>query len=312
MAHYRKTASGWRAQVERRGVCVSKTFKTKAEAQSWARDKEQELLSAATQLYPKRTVEDAVRRYHKEALAGRRNGARALKVIETAIRMQPAFFALLIRDVGPADVVRWREARLTQCSSSTLWREYSFLSPAWKKAVNEWEWCASNPWLKVKLPPASPPRRRKTSWREVRLLLRAGGFNKREPAFKTNVEQTCWAYMVALYTGLRSSEVLKLSRSNVNLDKGVYFLQEHKTDRHTGPRHVPLTARAIRFLRILDERARLAGQDRYFSLSDTQRLVAFAQIKRKAGIKDYRYHDARAAMLTWQSKKNQCDGLGHD
>ena len=66
MASYRKNGSRWEAQVARGGVRSSKTFATKAEAQTWAAALELEISSDQGGGIPNKTFGDLMARYAAE------------------------------------------------------------------------------------------------------------------------------------------------------------------------------------------------------------------------------------------------------
>jgi integrase len=134
------------------------------------------------------------------------------------------------------------------------------------------------------------------------LLLRSGGYVTGH-APESPQQQAVWAYLVALHTALRSGEVLALSRTTVDLRRRVYRLPRHKTDKVVGERLVPFTPRAARVLKVLDAAAEAAGRDVYFTISDQSRDTLWRKVRDRMMIEGLRYHDSRAAALTWLSKR---------
>ncbi|KJK17754.1 hypothetical protein UB46_34680 [Burkholderiaceae bacterium 16] len=67
MAHFTKSATGWRAQVKVKGVRDSRMFDTKAEAQAWAAKRETEMRSIESGMGSKtHTVGDVLDKYQKD------------------------------------------------------------------------------------------------------------------------------------------------------------------------------------------------------------------------------------------------------
>ena len=163
-------------------------------------------------------------------------------------------------------------------------------------------WAGKNPWKGLRLPRKGHARRRSTMWAEVRLLVRSVGYTRLLPPLSPQ-QQAVWAYMVALHTALRSAEVLRLSRSTVDLERRVYRLPRHKTDGAVGGRLVPFTRRAARLLRVLDDAAAAGGRDEYFTISDASRDVLWRKVRDRVMISGLRFHDSRAAALTWLAKR---------
>ncbi len=307
MAYLRKVKNGWRVEVERAGVRVSATRTTKAEAQAWAVAEEAAILAGARGEYPRKTLADAVERYRREVTdkkARARPGvARADNLrFDALLRDFPALVGKVLHEITTDDLARWRDARLALVSESSVLRELQQLRPIWGLAIDEWMWAGKNPWKGLRLPRKGHARRRSTMWAEVRLLVRSVGYTRLLPPMSPQ-QQAVWAYMVALHTALRSAEVLRLSRSTVDLERRVYRLPRHKTDGAVGERLVPFTRRAARLLRVLDDAAAAGGRDEYFTISDASRDVLWRKVRDRVMISGLRFHDSRAAALTWLAKR---------
>lgn len=119
----------------------------------------------------------------------------------------------------------------------------------------------------------------------------------------TPQQQAAWAMLVALHTALRSGEILRMSRSTVDLRRKVYELPKHKTEAIVGARRVPLTSRAVRLLGVLDAQAKRDGRDSYFTISDASRDVLYRKLRDRSMIEGLRFHDLRATALTLLSKR---------
>lgn len=214
----------------------------------------------------------------------------------------PALAGKVLHEITTDDLARWRDARLALVSESSVLRELQQLRPIWGLAIDEWMWAGKNPWKGLRLPRKGHARRRSTMWAEVRLLVRSVGYTRLLPPLSPQ-QQAVWAYMVALHTALRSAEVLRLSRSTVDLERRVYRLPRHKTDGAVGERLVPFTRRAARLLRVLDDAAAAGGRDEYFTISDASRDVLWRKVRDRVMISGLRFHDSRAAALTWLAKR---------
>lgn len=307
MAYIRKVKNGWRAEVERAGVRVSATRATKAEAAAWAVAEEAAIIAGARGEFPRRTLADAVDRYRLEVTdkkARYRPGvARADNLrFDAWLRDFPWLASKVFSEITTEDLARWRDARLQGVSESSVLRELQQFRPIWTVAINEWRWAGSSPWKGLRLPRKGHARKRSTMWAEVRRLVRSVGYTLMLPPASPQ-QEAIWCYMVALHTSLRSAEVLRMSRSTVDLQRRVYRLPRHKTDRTVGERLVPITPRAVKVLRVLDAAAEAAGRDAYFTISDKSRDVLWRKVRDRVMISGLRFHDSRAAALTWLSKR---------
>ena len=302
MASITKLKTGWRAQVARKGVRKSQMFPTKAAAQAWALAEEAAILAEASAEYPSKTLGDALDRYLREVSVHKR-GAHAERLRFEALRRDfPDLCAKLLHQVTPADIAQWRDARRAAVSDSSVVREAGPLKNLWTVARQEWGWCGESPWGRVKLPKKALARTRQTQQGELYRLLRALGYRTGARP-QTPQQEVAWAYLVAHHTALRAGEVLRLARSAVDLQRRVYTLGKHKTDREVGVRHVPFTTRAARLLRLLDGWAAEAGRDAYFTISSQSLDVLFRKVRDRLLIEDLHFHDSRAAALTRLSKR---------
>lgn len=300
--YLRKVKGGWRAEIERHGVRTSATRPTKAEAQAWGLREEAAILSGARGEFPERTLAEAIDRYRRE-VTDRRRTARADNLrFDALLRDFPDLAGKVLHRITPDDLAAWRDARLAQVSGSSVLREAQQLRPVWTLAIEQWKWAGVSPWKGVRLPQKAHARRRGTAWQEVRLMLRSAGFD-RAVAPRSAQQEAVWCYVVALHTALRSGEILRMSRSTVDLGRRVYRLERHKTDAAVGTRLVPFTRRAARVLQVLDDAARAAGRDAYFTVSDASRDALWRRIRDRMMVEGLRFHDSRAAALTWLARR---------
>lgn len=307
MAYYRKVQNGWRAQVERLGVRASNTLPTKAQAEAWALAEEAAILAGKRGQFPARTLREAVKRYQVEVTdkkaAKKPKVARADNLrFEAWLRDFPELADKVFHQITGNDLATWRDKRLQVVSQASVLREAQQFRPVWTLAIRQWKWAGASPWKDITLPPKGHARRKKTLWQQIRQIVRSGGYRTGRPPALPQTE-AMWAYLVALHTSMRSAEILRMSRSTVDLKRRVYHLTRHKTDDDVGDRIVPLTRRVEKLLRVLDAAAAAAGRDAYFTVTDESRDVNFRKVRDRLMIEGLTFHDSRAAALTWLSKR---------
>ena len=66
---------------------------------------------------------------------------------------------------------------------------------------------------------------------------------------------------------------------------------------------MPLTTRAARLLKILEDQAHREGRDTYFTISDASRDALYRKLRDRCMVEGLRFHDLRATSLTLLSKK---------
>jgi integrase len=304
MAYYRKTKTGWRAEVVRDGVRTSAVRKTKAEAQAWAVAEEAAILAGQRGLLPAYTFKQAIDKYRKEVINKKpkeRSRADNLR-LDFLEREFPELVAKVFHEIRGEDLAAWRDKRLETVTADTMMREVNLYRPIWTLAIKEWRWVKESPWKQMRLPKKGKARKRRGMWQEIRRIWRSACMNLKV-APVTAMQQTAWASRVALHTSLRSQEILGMARDNVDLKRRIYHLKDHKTRDHVGERIVPLPSRCIQMLAILEQAAAAAGRNEYFTISDSSRDALYRKLRDRVMVEGLRFHDLRATALTLLSKR---------
>lgn len=296
MASIYKVASGWRVQIARKGVRLSRTFATKSAAEQWALREERAIIDGDVQRWPRKTVGDALDRYEVEVSAKKRTHDAEWKRMNAVRRHYPALCAKVISQVTSADLAAWRDDRLKQVTPGSVQRDINLLRHIWNVARDEWQWHDGDPWKPLRLPGNNPPRDRLIGWREIRLLVRRCGYVTGQPP-KNSMQCVAWAFLVSLRTAMRAGEVLSLSGETVDLDRRVVTLKAHKTVEKVGARQVPLTPQAIRLLRVIWHAGPL------LPIAGRSLDALFRKARKSALLSGFTYHDARATALTHMAKR---------
>lgn len=303
MSYIRRYRDGWRAEVDLSGIRKSKTGRTKAEVTAWAAAEEAAIRAGARGEFPARTLAEAFAQYEREVSA-RKRGSRAESLRFAAFERDfPELARKVLHTITTPDLVAWRDARRRQVSDSSVVREAAQLRNVWTVAAREWHWCGEpSPWRNLKLPAKAHARTRRTGWREVRALVRHMGYRP-GVAPVTPQQQVAHAYMIAQHTALRAGEIQALKRSTVDLARRVVTLAKHKTVEAEGIRFVPITRKAARVLRVLDDAAKEAKRDAYFTISSASIDVLFRKVRDYLMLENLHFHDSRADALTRMARK---------
>jgi integrase len=301
MAHYEKLAHGWRVAIQRRGVRKSRTFITKKAAELWAMEQERAIIDGEVQRWPAKTVQDALDRYAEHVTPSKGSARAEALRFRAFCRDFPALAAKQMHAVTPADCAEWRDAMLKRVSPGTVKRTANSLRAVWTVAVKEWRWCPSSPWASIKLPADNPPRDRLAGWREIRRILRRCDYRTHHPPV-SGLQNVAWAFLVALRTGMRAGEILRLQVGDIA--GSVATVRQHKTQHLTGkPRRVPLTPQGARLLRELVAFALARGRTELFSISSASLDAQFRKVTASLLIHDLHYHDSRGTALTHLARK---------
>lgn len=302
MAYIRKVKTGYRAEVVKRGVRRSQTFDTKAAATAWAVHEEKLIDEAAQGQLADHTLLEGISRYEKEVSVKKRGLGKERLRFAAFIREFPRLCSKVMHKITAAELAEWRDTRLKKVSADSVAREATQIRNVWTLAIREWGWLKESPWPRVKMPAASFARRRRTSPQELRAMLRSMGYVTRKAPTKTT-QEVAWCYLLSHHTAMRAGEVRALTRERVNLATRVVRLDTHKTVEREGVRFVPITAKAARLMRVLDEAAERAGRDNYFKVSDKSLDALFRKARDKLLIDDLHFHDARADALTRMARR---------
>lgn len=288
--YIRKQRDKWRVEIERLGVRKSAVFATKTEAREWGVKEEGALIAVKRGVFPNRTFNEAIDKYI-ETVSAHKEGERAERLRFQAIRRDyPLLTAKVLHRITTADMCDWRDARLSKVSKGSVQRDINLISHLFTKARDEWKWMGETPFKGMEAPGDNAPRERLPTSSEIRRLLRWMGYITGEHPI-TATQEAGFAYMLALRTGMRASEILQLGPLTV---KGSVATVKHKMQYRTRqPRKVPLSRHAVRLLKGF----------KGFNISDGTLSTTFGNAHRALLIKGLTFHDARAHALTRFSRK---------
>ena len=208
MATFRKSGSGWRAEVFKRGVRKSATFQRKAEAQAWAAQVESDISAQRAGTIPNKTLSDLLDKYQEEVAVNKRGYLWEVKRIAVLNRMEAA--RVRLSDLDSVVVAKWRDERLKAVSGSSVNRDWNLLSYACEVARKEWRWLNDNPFKNQVARPKSNPPRQKTFTDEeiqaIRLSLEGDGLSGRVSD----------AFCFALETACRAGEIVGIRKEDIH------------------------------------------------------------------------------------------------
>ncbi|SMG01237.1 Shufflon-specific DNA recombinase [Burkholderia singularis] len=305
MATYTKRGGVWRAQVRRKGVSVSETFQSKADAVAWATRIEHEINVGKLTPGTKHTLADALCEYEKRVSPTKRTARWEAIRFAAFIRNFPDLAAMPLADVTAEHMGRWRDARLAgdesagrgKVGTATVLREINLLSHVFTTARDEWKWITESPLTGMRRPTEPEPRKRRITDEEVGLLLGRLGYRDDEtPATKS---ARIGAMLVfAIETAMRAGEIEGMTWDAVDLKKRYVHLPRTKTG---VARDVPLSPRALAVLKQLDPLRKEFGGN-VFGVEPALRSALFAKAKKAVMLDDLHFHDARREALTRLSK----------
>jgi integrase len=287
MASIRRRGDAWQVRVTRKGIKTSvKTFKSKTEAQAWARQEEHQAdLQLGKGGIPAKelTFGDLLTRYNQCVTIHKRGAEQEL--IRSRLILRLDISKCKVSSMTAADVARYRDSRLTLVSADTVRREFNLLRHVWSVAKREWMLALSeNPFTDVRLPAPSPARQRRLTEEEWERLAQGAKTTKCDYLFTL--------VSIAYHTGLRRSEILALERRDVDLERRYLTIRKSKSG-HS--RTVPLTVGAHETLTAWINRHTEA---QLFNVTPNALRLAFDRLCNKLGIRDFRFHDLRHSFTS--------------
>lgn len=276
--------SKWQAKCRKKGFKTqSKTFSTKAMAVKWARETEvamEQGIFVSTAKAENTSVKDASERYWVEKVSKTRSAQSYRYPLD---RLQDSLGHFRMIDIS-VDMIRdYKHYRLEKVSGETVRKELMLFRRMVKFAQEEWDIYLpkGNCALNVSLPEKSAARDRRLKEGEEKSLLEAA---------KTYGGSIHDIIVLAIETGMRRSEIVRLQWRYVDLEKKTAYLPETKNGE---PRKIPLSPIAASVL----ER-QIKESETIFDIRPDSIGQAFRRVRARAGISGLRFHDLRHEATT--------------
>jgi integrase len=299
MATILKTAHGWQAQVARRvdgkSVRKAKTFKTKREAQVWAREFEVGVSSGTDSSDTMRQVFDRYALERSKGKKGERWEVIRLNRFAADLVSGKPLGEYVIGDVSTADLVAWRDMRLGTVQPASVSREMNLLKHVFVTVTKEWGLLRVNPMAEVRRPPKAKRRKRRVYQDEIDKLTEALDLAK--SPWVSEKQITGAMFLFAIETAMRSGEIRDITNRHVS--GNVVHLPETKNDH---ARDVPLTTRALEILEAVRVGRTEPGQ-RPFDIDAESRDSVFRAAAKRAKIENLHFHDTRHEAITRLAKR---------
>lgn len=293
MATFRKRGPyQWQAQVRKKGHPLqSKTFDTRAAAETWACAIEVEMdkgVFVSRAEAESTTLKELLERYLTEVTPLKKGAAP--ETIRLRAFMKHPLARRFVAGIRGVDIARYRDERLRKVSSATVKRDLVILGHVFEVARKEWGIHIHNPVRDIKLPANGRARDR-------RLQPGQDGKEGEEDRLVKACRKARNPFLVpivrlALETAMRQGELICLRWEHIDLTRRIAHLPDTKNGES---RTVPLSTTAINVLRSLPRS--LHGQ--VFPCLTTEAIKrSYIRAVRRAGIEDLRFHDLRHEATT--------------
>jgi integrase len=258
----------WQARIRRVGYPEqSKTFTTKAEAESWVRDIEGRIdrgIFIDTNLLEKTKLSELLDRYGREITIHKKGATQERSKIKTL--MESKLGSMRIGRIQASDIVDFREERSKKVGPATVIKEINLLSNVFNIARSEWGIRGlENPVQGVRRPKSPKGRRRRLhSDDEMQRIIDA----TESPTLKVLIP-------LAVETAMRRGEMMSVEWKDINFAKQTIELMDSKT----GPsRTVPLSKRALDLLRSIPR----GPNEKLFQVKPNAVTLAFIRARKRA------------------------------
>jgi len=285
------------------------TFSRLTDAKKWAQQTEVAIREGRhfkTSEAKKYILENAIDRYFKEVLSHKKSNTVNQEHYLNWWKSELGCYRLF--DLTPSMIVKHRNALVgtknkygREIGATTANRYTQALGHLFTVAMNEWEWIDSNPVQKISKYKESRGRVRFLSDDERNTLLDA--------CKQSDNDHLYLVVVLALSTGARKMEILGLEWKDVDFDRQLIVLNETKNDER---RVLPLQGFAYKLM--LEQRNKIPKNCNYVFPSkkvkkdqNTNELTyqpidirtAWENALKKAGIKDFRFHDLRHSAASY-------------
>lgn len=285
------------------------TFNTRVEALTWAQDMERKKAVGSLKGYAgTQTTVDQLLEAYEVAVASKQDSARWNTYRINTWLLDP-LARLKVSEVVTHDINEWIARRLKKVSGATVNRELNLLSAVFTYAMKDREWIETNPCHGARRPPRGRPRKRRLlTADEIEALEIATGY-AHDPQLRTLTARVGACFLLALETGMRSGEILRLRPCDYRRDDRVIHVAAVEVGGRKGSRSgrsavdpsrdVPLTERAVELIdQILAHRP---DTPYIVGLDDRQRDALWRKARDQAAVEDLTFHDTKHEAATRMS-----------
>ncbi len=285
MATITKTQSNtFKVQIRKAGIpAITKTYKTKADAQKWARLIESEMdrgIFINRQEADRITIGELIDRYIQEVTPLKRS---AKNDQQRMLFLKKYFGHYIVSQLQSKHIATYRDKRLAEGKQgSTVIKEIGSMSHLLDISIKDWGIPLVNNIASLVRKPRQAKGRDRRLIDEEELVLIQAAKNSKSPLLAPIIT-------LALETGMRLGELLSLVWSNIDLNKQIALLPITKNGES---RTVPLSKKAIETLRNIPRKINDSRVFWTWKQPDSFEN-AWRRMLSNTTIQDLRFHDLR-------------------
>ena len=272
MASIRRRKTGYQVQIRRDNQTLCKTFKSRDDAERWARMEERRIDLGDSFPIDTPSLAAIIDRYETDVAPTLRREENCVGIL--AVMRREPWMKQAAHKASAAKLADYRDRRLTNCAPETVRREMGLFQTILRYARREWSIVIADSLLHVRKPPAGRHRTRRIEPEEVSRLLSA--FDQKFRDF----------VLLAIETGLRRGELCRIEAKDIDWQNGLLEVPQTKNGH---PRSIPLTPNALALLRG-NATTQLGPM---FPWSPRAIQMRWFRAVRRLGLEDLRFHDLR-------------------
>jgi len=281
MATFRKRNGKWQARIQlARGPSQARTFQKLSEAKKWALLVESDFYHSA---YPKKqtcvTLYEAFKRYLRDINVLKKRA----KIERYRIKawMKSDYKDLKLDQIKTHHLAAWRDQLIKKnYQANTIRLHLAVLSHLFTIAKSEWGFeQLENPVINLKRPKLPKTRSTRITDQDITLLIK-------------NTESKLLPYLIrlALLTGMRRSELIKLHWTDVHWDKKYIHIKDTKNGED---RFIPLTSKIYEIIKSIN-----VHNEKIFNITEHAVTVAFTRALHRSKLTHMSFHTLRHEAIT--------------
>ena len=281
MATYRKRNNKWQARIQLSGgPTQARTFLRLTDAKRWAQQIE---ISYQQGLYSNPpepiTLFEALQRYQRTVSVHKKRAK--IEGYRIKAWLESALSHLKLEQLKTYHLAKWRDDKIQQgFQANTIRLHLAVLSHLYNVAKSEWGYeQLMNPVTHLARPKLPKVRETRVSDEDIARLIE----NTTSLLLPSMIQ-------LALYTGMRRSELVKLQWTDVNWNRQYIHLKDTKNGEE---RFIPLTEKSAAILKNIKK-----INDRVFNITEHAVTLAFTRALKRSQLNNMSFHTLRHEAIT--------------